>query len=169
MISFHIVTDYGAVRSRVPLSEVYLSLPSSDIEADHKQLWNCFSHNAEVVTFDYLKGRSCDVKLKNGQVVKANYLFTVDWYDNAYSEEPTDYKCAHVLVAEDGYLLAQPNNRILKWYDSNFVVSEGSAKDWKVDTEHPSVERMARWVSEQTNSYFYATATDSLPLREKAN
>jgi hypothetical protein len=84
-------------------------------------------------------------------------MFTVDWFNNASSEEPSDYKCAHILYSDDGYLLAMPNNRII-WRDSNWVTTNFpmDLKDIKVDTEIPSVESVSdRWVSENTNSYYY--------------
>jgi hypothetical protein len=84
-------------------------------------------------------------------------MFTVDWFDNPYSNEPSDYKCGHVLVADDGYLLCQPNNRIL-WKDSNWITKRPpeNLKVFKVDTELPSVESVSdKWVSENTDSYYY--------------
>ena len=50
-------------------------------------------------------------------------MFTVDWYDNPYSDEPSDYKCGHIFKADDGYLLCQPNNRLF-WKDSNWVTKK---------------------------------------------
>jgi len=81
----------------------------------------------------------------------------VDWYNNAYSDEPSDYKCGHILVADDGYLLCQPNNRIF-WKDSNWVTKPFpmDLKEIKVDRVLPSVETMSdRWVSEDSDSYYY--------------
>ncbi len=59
----------------------------------------------------------------HGTKVWATYMFTVDWFDNPYSDEPSDYKCGHILLADDGYMLCQPNNRIF-WKDSNFITNE---------------------------------------------
>ena len=84
-------------------------------------------------------------------------MFTVDWYDNSYSDEPSDYKCGHILAADDGYLLCQPNNR-LYWRDSNWITTKFpiEPKTIKVDTTLLSVETVAdRWVSENTDSYYY--------------
>ena len=82
---------------------------------------------------------------------------TVDWYKNPYSNEPSDYKCGHILIADDGYLLCQPNNRIF-WRDSNWITNDFpfDPKDIKVDYELPSVETVSeRWVSEDGDSYYY--------------
>jgi hypothetical protein len=50
-----------------------------------------------------------------------------------------------------------PNNRIF-WKDSNFVTKPlpDDLKQFKVDTELPSVENQSdRWVAEDTNSFYY--------------
>jgi hypothetical protein len=157
ILTFHIMTDYGMMRSRVPLSEIFLKEPTEDVPFHFKQLWDCFSENVSVITYNYLYERRCQVVLKDGSKVWATYMFTVDWYNNAYSDEPSDYKCGHVLVADDGYLLCQPNNRIF-WKDSNWVTKDFpiNIKDIKVDTELASVETVSdRWVSEDTDSYYY--------------
>lgn len=157
ILTFHIMTDYGMMRSRVPLSEVFLKEPTADIPYHFKQLWDCFSENVSVITYNYLYERRCQAVLKDGTKVWASYLFTVDWYNNAYSDEPSDYKCGHILVADDGYLLCQPNNRIF-WKDSNWVTKDFplDIKEIKVDKELLSVETVSdRWVSEDTDSYYY--------------
>jgi hypothetical protein len=151
------MTDYGMMRSRVPLSEIFLKEPNADIPFHFKQLWDCFSENVSVITYDYLCEKRCQVVLKDGSKIWASYLFTVDWYNNGYSDQPSDYKCGHVLVADDGYLLCQPNNRIF-WKDSNWVTKDFpiNIKDIKVDNELISVETVSdRWVSEDTDSYYY--------------
>jgi len=157
ILTFHIMTDYGMMRSRVPLSEIFLSEPTKDIPFHFKQLWDCFSENVSVITYAYLYEKRCQVVLKDGSKVWATYLFTVDWYNNAYSDEPSDYKCGHILVADDGYLLCQPNNRIF-WKDSNWVTKPFpmDLKEIKVDRVLQSVETMSdRWVSEDSDSYYY--------------
>lgn len=157
ILTFHIMTDYGMMRSRVPLSEVFLKEPTADVPYHFKQLWDCFSENVSVITYNYLYERRCQAVLKDGTKVWASYLFTVDWYNNAYSDEPSDYKCGHILVADDGYLLCQPNNRIF-WKDSNWVTKDFplDIKEIKVDNQLLSVETVSdRWVSEDTDSYYY--------------
>ena len=157
ILTFHLMTDYGMLRSRVPISEIYLHQPVLDVPFHFKQLWDCFSENVSVITYDYLYEKKCQVVLRDGSKIWATYLFTVDWYNNSYSDEPSDYKCGHILVADDGYLLCQPNNRIY-WKDSNWITKEFPIhpKKIKVDTELRSVENVSdKWVSEDTDSYYY--------------
>ena len=157
VVTFHIMTDYGMLRSRVPISELYIKEPTTDIDFHMKQLWDCFSENVAVTTYEYLKEKKCQVILKDKNFIWATYMFTIDWYNNPYSDEPSDYKCGHILVADDGYLLCQPNNRIF-WRDSNWVTKDFpiDPKEIKVDTHLPSVESVSnRWITEDTDSFYY--------------
>jgi hypothetical protein len=157
ILTFHTLTDNGMMRSRIPISEIFWKVPTADIEPHMKQLWDCFSENVAVVEFDFLKGHRAEVVLRNGSKVWAAYMFTVDWYDNPYSDEPSDYKCGHIFKADNGYLMCQPNNRIF-WRDSNWVTREmpKDLQQFKVDSELISVEAVAdRWVTDDGDGYYY--------------
>lgn len=158
ILTFHVMTDDGMLRSRVPISELYFNENVvNDVNFHFKQLWDCFSENFSVTVFSYLTDKKCHVILKDGKKIWATYMFTVDWFDNPYSNEPTDYKCGHVLRSDEGYLLCMPNNRIL-WKDSNFITKKlpDSLSIFKVDTELLSVESTSdKWVSEDGNNYYY--------------
>jgi hypothetical protein len=158
ILTFHGMTDYGMLRSRIPLDQIFFTpSPTGDQPAHFKQLWDCFSENVSVITYNYLFEKRCQVVLRDGSKVWATYLFTVDWYKNPYSDEPSDYKCGHILVADDGYVMCQPNNRIY-WKDSNWITKDFPIppSEIKVDTHLQSVETVSdRWVSEDTDSYYY--------------
>jgi hypothetical protein len=157
IVTFHVLTDSGMLRSRVPISEIYTKVPTNDIPFYYKQLWDCFSENVAVVEYEFLAFHKAQVVLRDGSKVWATYILTIDWYNNPYSKEPSDYKCGHLLESDDGYLLCMPNNRIF-WKDSNFVTKPlpDDLKQFKVDTELPSVENQSdRWVAEDTNSFYY--------------
>lgn len=163
ILTFHLMTDYGMMRSRVPLSEIFFKEPTNDIPVDFKQLWDCFSENVTVTTYDYLTEKRCQVVLKDNTKVWGTYLFTVDWFNNPYSDEPSDYKCGHVIVSDDGYMLCQPNNRIF-WKDSNWVTKPFpfALSEIKVDTELISVENKSdKWVSADTNCFYYDIHTET--------
>jgi hypothetical protein len=157
IVTFHVLTDSGMLRSRVPLSEIYTKIPTKDIPYNYKQLWDCFSENVSVIEYDFLAFHRCQVVLRDSTKVWATYIFTIDWYNNPYSDEPSDYKCGHVLESDDGYLLCMPNNRIF-WKDSNWVTKQlpDDLKQFKVDTNLDSVENQSdKWVVEDTNSFYY--------------
>lgn len=156
ILTFHVMTDYGMLRSRVPISEIFINEPVCDIPSHFKQLWDCFSENVNVCKFEYMIGKRCQVVLKDKSKVWATYMFTVDWFDNPYSDNPSDYKCAHVLSADDGYLLAMPNNRIF-WKDMNWVTKDFPDYRIKVDEALVSVESFYdRWVAEDSSDYYYS-------------
>lgn len=157
ILTFHVMTDDGMVRSRVPISEIYTKEPTKDIPFNFKQLWDCFSTNVTVIEYDFLAFHRAEIVLRDGSKVWGTYIFTVDWYDNPYSDEPSDYKCGHIFESDDGYLLCQPNNRIF-WKDSNWITKPlpENLKQFKVDDSLPSVENLSdRWVTEDTKSYYY--------------
>jgi len=157
ILTFHVMTDYGMLRSRVPISEIFMEIPKKDIPSHFKQLWDCFSENISVITYDYLYEKRCQVVLKDGSKIWANYLMTVDWYKNPYSDEPSDYKCGHILISDDGYLLCQPNNRIF-WKDSNWVTKKFpiEVERIKVDNHLESVESYSdKWVTGDSDCYYY--------------
>jgi hypothetical protein len=157
ILTFHVMTDNGMVRSRVPLSEIYTKIPTKDIPFNYKQLWDCFSENVSVIEYGFLAYHRAQVVLRDGNKVWATYMFTVDWYNNPYSDEPTDYKCGHIFESDEGYLLCMPNNRIF-WKDSNWVTKPlpQDLKQFKVDTELPSVENQSdRWITEDGDSFYY--------------
>ena len=157
ILTFHVLTDDGMMRSRVPISEIYAKEPTKDIPYHYKQLWDCFDETAHIIAYDFLQYHRAQIVLKDKTLVWGTYLFTIDWFDNPYSNEPQDYKCGHVFKADDGYLLCMPNNR-LRWVDSNWVTKDlpSDLSIFKVDTELLSVESASkRWVSADSNSFFY--------------
>jgi hypothetical protein len=162
ILTFHVLTDSGMMRSRIPLSEIYLKEPTNDIPFHHKQLWDCFSENVSVTHYDFLSYHRAQIVLRDGSKVWGEYMFTIDWFNNSYSDEPTDYKCGHIFKSDDGYLLCMPNNRIY-WKDSNWVTKQlpENLKQFKVDFDLPSVENVSdRWVSEDSDCFYYDISDD---------
>ena len=72
ILTFHIMTDYGMIRSRVPISEIFLSEPTNDIPFHFKQLWDCFSENVSVVLILYKLGLTGSIKYW-GRIHKQSY------------------------------------------------------------------------------------------------
>jgi hypothetical protein len=163
ILTFHVITDDGMMRSRVPISEIYTKQPTNDIPFYYKQLWDCFSENVSVIEYDFLAFHKAQIMLRDGTMVWGTYLFTVDWFNNPYSDEPSDYKCGHIFEGDDGYLLCQPNNRLL-WKDSNWITKKlpQDLKQFKVDIELLSVENQCnKWINvEDSNTYYYEFKQD---------
>ena len=88
---------------------------------------------------------------------------TFDWHSNPYSEEPTQYKAAHLLKLDDGNFALQPNNR-LEWKDMSFTTHPFPEKpDWKVDDKDWMCESVSdRWVmNKEDESIYYYRLEDS--------
>ena len=157
ILTFHVMVDNGMVRSRVPISEIYTKIPTKDIPFNFKQLWDCFSENVSVIEYTFLAYHRAQISLRDGSKVWGTYMFTIDWFNNPYSDEPTDYKCGHIFESDEGYLMCMPNNRIF-WKDSNWVTKKlpDDLKQYKVDTELLSVESQSdKWITEDGDSFYY--------------
>ena len=140
------------------------ALMSSEVprmRLDELELWNCFSYYPSVTSFDVLDGQSCKFIGKDKKWYPGAYLFTVDWahpesniVDTDHSEIPQEHKCAHILALENGNYAAQPNNRLI-WSIPSFTVRNEIPFDWKVQTSDWNVEDDRKWVTEDTDKYFY--------------
>jgi hypothetical protein len=125
---------------------------------DHLQLWDCFGHEFTVNAYEYLLQSRVQVIFKDGSKEWGNYLMTFDWYNNPYSNEPTQYKAAHLLKLDDGNFTLQPNNRLI-WRDMSFVTQPFPEKpDWMVDNKEWFCESVSdRWVLNKgdENIFYY--------------
>ena len=154
---FHVLTDDGIIRSRVPIHMLCSKIDSPTLPLDYLQLWDCFSINCTVTAFDYLKGSRAKVILKDGTSHWGNYMMTFDWYDNPFSDEPSQYKCLHMIALDNGNYTLQPNNRIF-WKHMSFVTNPfPSAPDYKVDNKIFKCESISdRWIiNGDDNNYYY--------------
>ena len=163
ILTFHVMTDYGMLRSRVPISDIFMHEPNKDIPFHFKQLWDCFSINCTNIVYDYLKGARAKVVLKDKKELWGNYMMTFDWYDNSYSDEPTQYKCLHMIELDNGCYTLQPNNRIY-WKHMSFVTKPFPKNpDFKVDNKSFRCEGTSdRWVIDgDDDSYYYDMREES--------
>jgi hypothetical protein len=165
ILTFHCLWDFGMIRARVPLSELYMKKDVVDVPLHYKQLWNCYSENFAITVFRYIEGNKCKVILKDGSMVWATYMFTVDWYDCPLSNIPQDAKSANVCFTDSGFLVAQPNNRLI-WTDQSFVTRDFPVerKEIKVDNQFPSVESYSdKWITEDSDCFYYDIKSQPCP------
>lgn len=119
-IGWHVMTDFGAVFWRLPIHALCSQPNTPPEKLDNLQLWDCYGEKVSVTEFPALKGLKTKAKFKDGTVHDGEYMFTVDWWDNPYSDTPEQNKCAHILALKSGNYAALPNNRIL-WAEASFV------------------------------------------------
>jgi hypothetical protein len=153
---FHVLTDDGIVRSNVPLHMLCHAEYAPNISLDYLQLWDCFSVNCTTITYDYLKNSRAKVVFKDKTEHWGDYMMTFDWYDNSYSDEPTQYKCLHMIKLDNGCYCLQPNNRIF-WKHMSFVTKPFPKNpDYKVDNKLFRCEGTSdRWIIDGNDDDYY--------------
>lgn len=160
---FQIMTDNGAIYDKIPIAGLCHKEKSIHFKTDFLQLWDCPSYHFTVVQFDYLRNKKCQVLLKDKNKYLGDYLFTIDWAadkvgpDTSFAEYWPEHKCAHIIKLDQGNYAAQPNNRILfadpAWIHEPFV----NIPSYKVCQKDYKVEKSSKWVTEDSDKFFYQT------------
>lgn len=156
-LTFHVMTEEGAVRSRVPIHMLAWKDGTAKKPLDYLQLWDCFGEHIAVTVYDYLAQSRVNVIFKDGTKEWGSYMMTFDWFNNPYSEEPTQYKAAHLIKLDTGNFTLQPNNRLM-WKDMSFITKPFPEKpDWKVDNKDWVCEGVSdKWlIHHQDENYYY--------------
>jgi hypothetical protein len=153
---FHVLTDDGLVRSRVPVNMLCHTETPQSFGLDYLQLWDCFSVNCVCTVYDYLKNSRTKVVFKDKTEHWGDYMMTFDWYDNPYSDEPTQYKCLHMIKLDNGCFTLQPNNRVY-WKHMSFVTKPFPKNpDFKVDNKIFRCEGTSdRWIIDGNDDNYY--------------
>ena len=152
---FHVMLDNGTIRSRVPIHMLCYK-DCKEQPLDHLQLWDCFSENAEVISYNYLKGARAKVIFKDKSFQWGNYMMTFDWHNNPYSDEPSQYKCLHMIALDNGNYALQPNNRIF-WKEMSFTTKPFPENpDYKVDSIiYRCEDKSDRWILTGDDDRYY--------------
>lgn len=166
-LGFHAVTARGIQFGGLPLHALVHKKDAPRVPLDYLQLWDCFGTDVHVHAFEYLSERRCRVMMKDKSHQYGTYMFTVDWVGNGWSNEPSQYKNAHVVKLDNGLFCAQPNNRVI-WMDPSFVsdpVREDEVPDLKVNSRVWVCEHRPKWWSmENSNSFFYREQKAPAPV-----
>jgi len=161
---FQVLLENGVLRDKLPSSALLTTneRPENELSFDTLCLWNSFSNRFTVVTLNYLYNANVTVLLKNGNKVKGNYMFTIDWSSNDFdndltlSEDPSEHKSHHVIELYDGQIAIQPNNRIL-WSEPSFVTKKYNGEKYIVNKKYWDAENDQSWVTSDSEEYFYST------------
>lgn len=124
-------------------------------------LWNAFSPFITVTKFNAISGMRVSYRDRHKKEHSGIYLFTLDWHmpesnvgDHGYSENVGQHKCGHVIALDNGNFAIQPNNRV-RLFDPSFTVKEEPVIHRLLHTKKYSVEDAAKWVTEDSESFFY--------------
>jgi hypothetical protein len=132
---FTVYLDAGAAWSGLPITAIYcdrfnpINYDAPPLEIEEAQPFSCLEGDINVITYDLLKNAEAKIKIK-GEVVKANYLFTIDYLGEGLSEDPSQHKTHNIFVLDTGQLVAYPNNMIL-WQDGFFAYSPDEMPKYK--------------------------------------
>jgi len=133
---FTVHTQSGAVFSRLPIHAFFsLNGPRHAHTLQELCPWTCIGNKAQAITHAYLK--NYDGQLKD--LGTGRYLFTIDYFDGDYSEDPEQHKTHNIFELESGAFAAVPNNHVL-FKDKHFTVDSADPPAyarqrtyWRVD------------------------------------
>lgn len=161
----HVLTDFGANFSTVCIDSLYHKEPIDEQKPlDYLQLWDCFSDNVSFIVYDYLSECRVNVKFKDKSTMWGNYFGTIYWYNNGYTNEPTQFKEGHIILLDNGQIAVQPNNRLM-FKDMSFTTKEFPNSRITPVTERPSVEAFSERWQLSDDDLFY----DIKPIKDGEN
>ena len=156
-----LLTEYGALYDKLPLSAFVWKTPHGNLPLDTLQLWDCFDYHLTVIEKPILA--RCEFFGKDKKMHGGEYMFTVD---NAhpdasvlnvnYSEHDPEHKSFNIIKLDNGQVAAQPNNRVI-FRDSSLTPSKLLQPDFKVCTQNYAVEIEPKWSVGHTDDWHYKT------------
>lgn len=156
-----LLTEYGALYDKLPLSAFVWKTDHGDLSLDTLQLWDCFDYSITVIQKPILS--RCEFFGKDRQMHPGEYMFTIDTCHSEsstlninFSEEDPEHKTFNVIKLDNGQFAAQPNNRVI-WRDSSLIPEKLSRPDFKVCTQNYAVETEPKWSVGHTDEWQYMT------------
>jgi hypothetical protein len=133
-----LLTEYGALYDKLPLSAFVWKTDHGDLSLDTLQLWDCFDYSITVIKKPILS--RCEFFGKDRQMHAGEYMFTIDTchsesstLNTNFSQEDPEHKTFNVIKLDNGQFAAQPNNRVI-WRDGSLIASDLKRPDFKVCT-----------------------------------
>lgn len=126
-IFFNVHTVHGALYSRLPL----YALRSRNIEQPEGELpgrhflepWGSLGTKANVLQHVYLKDYNALLHRYDADpFIKGRYLFSIDFSEGGFAEDPEQHKTLHLISLETGQYALLPNNELL-FKDDHFTDS----------------------------------------------
>lgn len=156
-----LLTEYGALYDKLPLSAFVWKTDHSDLSLDTLQLWDCFDYSITVIQKPILS--RCEFFGKDKKMHGGEYMFTIDTchsesstLNTNFSEEDPEHKTFNIIRLDNGQFAAQPNNRII-WRDSSLTPEKLLRPDFKVCTQNYAVETEPKWSVGHTDEWQYKT------------
>lgn len=156
-----LLTEYGALYDKLPLSAFVWKRSHGDLPLDVLQLWDCFDYDITVIQKPLLS--RCEFFGKDRNMHPGEYLFTIDnahpdksRIDINFSEHDPEHKSFNIIQLDNGQFAAQPNNRVI-WRDSSLTPDKLKQPNFKVCTQNYRVETEAKWSVGHTDEWQYKT------------
>jgi hypothetical protein len=99
----------GAMFAEVPI-EALCWKPCSRPETNDCAPWDVFSETFTVVELSLLMRGRVEILPKR---LPGRYLFSIDFCGTDLADDPYQHKQLHIIMADDGFFSAVPNNRML--------------------------------------------------------
>jgi len=145
------LNEYGALYDKLPLNAFCWKPIEKEYPLDFLQLWNGMSYDITIIKKAMLSGMKCKIKLKDGEWLFGEYMFTVDsahpdfnTLDCGHSEDIEDHKTFNFIKCDNGQFAAQPNNRVVIFEPASNP-KEMKIPDFHVATTLYNVEKETKW------------------------
>jgi hypothetical protein len=123
-LTFSILLENGAQYRGVPIHGLIIGqdpikATPHPLDLHSHQVWGCFGTEFSIVDMSFSKGLSAEWVDSTGTKFTGRGLgWAIEFYDDGYSNAPQQDKSFNMLVTNEGYLAAMPNNRVRWWEDS---------------------------------------------------
>lgn len=173
---FHFLMEDGGIWWRMPINAFCWKNDAPEMDIHDLVLWNSFSPYITVTVFDNLRGMRMEYSDRHRQKHHGVYVMTFDWHwpeanttNIGWSENPGQHKCGHLIKLDNGNFAIQPNNRVIL-KDPSFTTKLGNPVIERILNHHMwSVEDADRWVTEDSENYFYSISVSQNDPHEKAD
>lgn len=153
-MGFTVLLEDGSQFARLPIHALVTRSDAPLLDVAALQAWDCFGYEFAVTCFDYLREMGCVAHLPGGVAESATYICMFDWYDNGWSDEPSQHKTLHLLALDNGCFALQPNNRI-QWIDRSFTSPWRQRPSYLTNTHRWHAEERSEVPPEDRRRYFY--------------
>jgi hypothetical protein len=112
-MQFQVLLNTGALFTGLPANAICFEEDAPDRDLIDCQMWDTISSNIEIIQYNTLLYMPCTLKLDSGEIIKGEYLFTIDHVgESDLSRDPTEWKMFHAIKSEEGNFHIYPQYRI---------------------------------------------------------
>lgn len=133
--------ESGAVYSRLPTRALRHALWTPDatgVDFAQPDPWGAISSRGNVVAHSYLKDYRMLVR-HEGQEAEGMYLFTLDYEDGGFAQDPEQFKTSNIIALNSGQLCAMPNN-FCRFMDEHFVDKNAALGHYRRTSTYHTIE-----------------------------